>query len=300
MITGSIQKVKALLGWGGPEYRTGLVLSGGGARGFAHAGAIRALNECGIYPDIIAGVSAGSVAAVMYAAGINPERMVELFESSHFSDFCEFGIPKDGFFKLDRFRKFLKANIGYTNLEDLPIKTLVGATDLDNGQKVMFESGPIAERVAASCSIPIVFKPVKIDGVRYVDGGVLHNLPAWSIRHRCKYLIGINCSPLTQRSVGNSLIDIAMRSYELMAKTNAIGDMELCDIVIRNEEIARYKVFNLRQIKRVYESGYNDTMTFLLNNGFQRISESSSPIKSVAAAENNESSEMSVTKTTDE
>lgn len=301
MITGSIQKVKALLGFGGPEYRTGLVLSGGGARGFAHAGAIRALNECGIYPDIIAGVSAGSVAGVMYAAGVSPERMVELFESSHFSDFCEFGLPKDGFFNLNRFRKFLKANIGFANLEDLPIKTLVGATDLDNGRKVMFESGPIAELVAASCSIPIVFKPVKIDGVRYVDGGVLHNLPAWAIRHRCKYLIGINCSPLTQRHVGNSLIDIAMRSYELMAKTNVIGDMDLCDIVIRNEEIARYKVFNLRQIQKVYDSGYNDTMTFLLNHGFQRVAGAASPTKPAPAAGNNESSEMSVTtKTTDE
>ncbi|MCM1440782.1 MAG: patatin-like phospholipase family protein [Roseburia sp.] len=293
--------MKALLGFGGPEYRTGLVLSGGGARGFAHAGAIRALNECGIYPDIIAGVSAGSVAAVLYAAGIRPERMVELFESSHFSDFCEFGMPKDGFFNLNRFRKFLRANIEFANLEDLPIKTLVGATDLDNGRKVMFETGPLAERVAASCSIPIVFKPVRIDGIRYVDGGVLHNLPAWSIRHRCKYLIGINCSPLINRSVGNSLIDIAMRSYELMAKTNVIGDMELCDIVIRNEEIARYKVFNLRQIQKVYESGYNDTMTFLLSHGFQRVTAAqSSTSESLSNAANQNSSAMSETKTTEE
>lgn len=61
-----------------------------------------------------------------------------------------------------------------------------------------------------------------------------------------------------------------MRSYELMAKTNVIPDMELCDIVIRNEEIARYKVFNLKQIEKVFESGYADTMRFLKENGFKR------------------------------
>ena len=269
-MTGKLQKMKSMLGLGGPEFRTGLVLSGGGARGFAHVGAIKALAEVGIKPDIVAGVSAGSIAAVMYAAGIEPDKMLELFLNARFSDFCELGVPKDGFFTLDRFKAFLRRNIPYANLEDLPITTVVGATDLDNGRKVAFETGPIAERVVASCSIPIVFKPVKINGVRHVDGGVLHNLPAWTIRDRCKYLIGVNCSPLSKTPVSNSLIDIAMRSYELMAKTNVVADMEICDIVIRTDEIAKYKVFNLKQIEKVFESGYRDTMNFLLANGFKR------------------------------
>lgn len=273
MINGHLKKVKSMLGLGGPEFRTGLVLSGGGARGFAHAGAIRALADFGIRPDIVAGVSAGSVAAVMYSAGIEPEKMLEIFHNARFSDFCEIGMPKDGIFSLNRFRNFLRRTIPYANLEDLPVPTVVGTTDLDHGRKVAFDSGPLAERVAASCSIPIVFKPVKIDGVRHVDGGVLHNLPAWTIRDRCKYLIGVNCSPLSNVTVKNSLVDIAMRSYELMAKNNVVADMALCDIVIRTDEIARYKVFNLKQIERVYESGYRDTAAFLTANGFRRIGE---------------------------
>ena len=105
--------VKNILGIGGPEYRTGLVLSGGGARGFAHAGAIKALKEVGIKPDIIAGVSAGSIAAVMFSAGIEPEKMVELFRDCRFSDFCEFSMPKDGLFRLDKFKNFLAKHIEY-------------------------------------------------------------------------------------------------------------------------------------------------------------------------------------------
>lgn len=267
---GKLAKVKSIIGLGGPEYRTGLVLSGGGARGFAHAGALKALEEMGIRPDILAGVSAGSVAAVMYAAGISPERMLELFLNARFSDFCELGIPKDGFFSLDRFRAFLRKNIPYANLEDLPIPVTVGATDLDNGKKIAFTSGRLDEVVAASCSIPIVFKPIKVNGIRCVDGGVLHNLPAWTIRDKCKYLIAVNCSPLTKTTVKNTLIDIAFRSYELMAKTNTVPDTEICDIMIRTDEIARYKAFNLKQIRQVYESGYRDTMNFLLANGFRR------------------------------
>ena len=271
---GRLNKVKSMIGLGGPEYRTGLVLSGGGARGFAHAGALKALEEMGIKPDILAGVSAGSVAAVMYAAGISPEKMLELFLNARFSDFCELGIPKDGFFSLDRFRAFLRKNIPYANLEDLPIPVTVGATDLDNGKKLAFTSGRLDEVVAASCSIPIVFKPIKINGTRCVDGGVRHNLPAWTIRDRCKYLIAVNCSPLTKTTVKNTLIDIAFRSYELMAKTNTVADMELCDIVIRTDEIARYRAFNLKQIEKVFESGYRDTMNFLLYNGFRKPSQS--------------------------
>ncbi len=251
-------------------YKVGVALSGGGARGFAHAGALQALEEMGITPGIISGVSAGSVVAAMYAAGIRPHDMLGFFQEAKFSDFCELGVPKDGFFKLDRFKAFLKKHIPYRNLEDLPMPAIIVATEFDHGTTAAFETGPIAEHVTASCSIPIVFKPVKINGVRYVDGGVLHNLPAAEIRERCRFLIGVNCSPLTNRKVKNSILDIAMRSYELMAKTNVIPDMELCDLVIRTDEIASYKVFDLSRIENVYRSGYNDTIRTLLANGFKR------------------------------
>lgn len=267
MVTGYIQKVKSMLGFEKRPYKVGLVLSGGGARGFAHAGAIKALAEVGIVPDIVAGVSAGSVAAVMYAAGITPERMVELFHSSRFSDFAGLGLPREGFFSLDRFRAFIEDAIPYNNIEDLPVPTVIGATNLDRGCRAMFERGPLGRAVAASCCIPVVFKPVRIDGERYVDGGVLHNLPAWTIRDRCKYLIAVNCSPLTDRPVKNSIIDIALRSYELMARMNAVPDLNMCDVVIRTDEIARHKAFDLNQIERVFESGYRGTVSFLRSHG---------------------------------
>ena len=110
--------------------------------------------------------------------------------------------------------------------------------------------------MVASCSIPIVFNPVNIDGTHYVDGGVLRNLPAWIIRNRCRKLIGINCSPLTGFSYKKSIFDITMRTYNLMAKSNQYDDMKLCDHVIITPELSGYKVFNLKDINKVFLSGY--------------------------------------------
>ena len=250
-------------------YKVGLVLSGGGARGFAHAGALKALEEMGIKPDIIAGVSAGSVVTAMYAGGMKPEEILQVFSDASFSDFAEIGVPRDGFFSMEGFKKFLRKHIPYENIEQLPLPAVICATDLDNNCPVAFTEGQIFERVAASCSIPIVFKPVKIDGVTYVDGGVLANLPAWALRDKCKYLIGINCSPLPRRGTPKSIIDIAQRTYDLLVKTNSIPQMELCDLAISINDVARYKVFNLKQITKVYRSGYDNTKRTLLAAGFK-------------------------------
>lgn len=249
-------------------HKIGLVLSGGGARGFAHAGALLALDEVGIRPDIIAGVSAGSVVTAMYASGMEPEKIVSAFVNVKFSDFAEIGVPRDGFFSMDGFKKFLKRNIPYERIEELPMPAVICATDLDNNKPVAFTEGKIVDCVAASCSIPIVFKPVKINGVTYVDGGVLANLPAWALRDRCKYLIGINCSPVPRRGKPSSIMDIAHRTYDLLVKNNSLPQMELCDLAISIDDIASYKVFNLKEIKRVFRSGYDNTLSALLSAGF--------------------------------
>lgn len=249
-------------------YKVGVALSGGGARGFAHAGALKALREMGIEPDIIAGVSAGSVAAALFAGGLNPEAIPGVFAERKFSDLCEVSVPRDGFFTMEGFKKLLADNIPYENLEQLPIPTVICATDMDNSRPKAFTEGRIADCVAASCSIPIIFKPQKVNGVRYIDGGVLHNLPAWAIRDKCKYLIGLNCSPVPKRRYKNSLLEIAQASYNLAVKSNTWQDMDICDLAIDMPQIADYKVFNLKEINKVFRQGYNITKKALLEHGF--------------------------------
>lgn len=240
-----------------PPYRLGVALSGGGARGFAHVGALKALEEAGMKPDVIAGVSAGAVAAVMYAAGVPLDEMLSLFTSTKFTDFARPSlIHGDGMFSLMRFKQFIEEATGIDRLENLRIPTYVGVTDLDHGEPAEFHEGPLGERVVASCSISIVFSPVEIDGIHYVDGGVLRNLPAWIIREKCETLIGINVSPLRTFEYRKSFLDIGMRTYNLMAKANQQQDMDICDHVIITPELIHYQVFNLKDIHKAYLSGY--------------------------------------------
>lgn len=249
-------------------YKLGVALSGGGARGFAHIGALRALREMGLQPDIIAGVSAGSVAAVFYAAGLldDPanDPLLRMFQGAKFKKFAEMHVPRQSFYSLNRFRAELEKVLPYKNIEDLPLRTIVCATDIDAGTKKAFTSGPIAERVVASCSIPIIFDPVTIDGHRYVDGGVLHNLPAWALRHSCERLIGINCSPPhAPEKPATGILEIARRSYDLMSKHNVIPDLELCDTLINLDASANHSVFDLRDLELVIASGYLTTIKSL-------------------------------------
>lgn len=236
----------------------GLALSGGGARGFSHIGVFMAFEKFGIKPDIMAGVSAGSIAAVLYGSGLSPVQMIDCFsEASGLGYFTEWAIPKEGFMKLNRFARLLESWLPVRRLEDMAIPTVVCATDIDNGKSVGWLKGEIVPRVVASCSIPIVFNPVRIGGVNYVDGGVLRNLPAWAIRDYCSTLYGSNCSPLKRDyRYKNSILDIAVRTFTLMSKSNTPQDLKLCDHVITPTPLAEFRTFQLSILKDAVNLGY--------------------------------------------
>lgn len=245
-------------------YRIGLALSGGGARGFAHLGALKALRDYGIVPDVVAGVSAGSVVAAFHGAGLTEERVLSVFHGARFKDFAEMVVPRRGFFELDRFAAMIERECGAEHIEELKVPTVICATDFDHGRRVEFTSGRLGVRVAASCAIPIVFEPVVIGGVRYVDGGVLHNLPAWALRDRCDYLIGVSCSPMPElEAPASGIVDIARRSFVLMTKSNIYPDLALCDLPIELNEVAGHAVFDLKQIDVLVEQGYLCTLRAL-------------------------------------
>lgn len=245
----------------------GLALSGGGARGFAHIGVFMAFESFGIRPDILSGVSAGSIAAVLYGAGLTPEEIEECFmEADGMGDFTQWSLPKEGFLKLTRFSKLLESWLPVRNLEELQIPTVVCATNFDKGSSVGWLKGEIVPRVIASCSIPIVFQPVKINGEIFVDGGVLRNLPAWAIRKYCSTLYGSNCSPLEREfSYKESLLEISLRSFQLMMKANTLQDINLCDYLISPRNLAKKKTFDLENIHETVMTGYDAACKVLEN-----------------------------------
>ena len=239
------------------KYNLGLALSGGGARGFAHIGVIKLLEECGLRPDIIVGTSAGALMGVLYADGYKPEEIMTLFNGREFSEFASLQIPKMGLFDSCKFHKFIKKIIRAKDLSELQIPIIVMTTNLDNGEAHAFTHGPIPDIVTASCSVPIIFNPVKIDGTHYVDGGLFNNFPVSIIRDKCDAVIGSNVSPVVPDKYNKTIIGIAERSYHYLFKANTDKDRDICDILIETDEFSDYKMFDMNKVETIAEVGYN-------------------------------------------
>lgn len=238
-------------------YKLGLALSGGGAKGFAHIGVFKLLEECGLMPDVIVGTSVGSLMGALFADGYTADEIKELFSGREFSEFAQLQLPKSGLFDSKRFRHFLRRHLRAKTFEELKTPLIVMATDLDNGESHEFRSGPIVEAVTASCSIPIIFSPVVINGVHYVDGGLFHNFPVSIIRDSCERVIGVNVSPLVSQKYKQTIFHIAERSYHYMFRANTMEDREMCDVLIEAEEFGMYKTFDLENVDQISKIGYS-------------------------------------------
>lgn len=245
----------------------GYAFSGGGARGFSHIGVLKACEQFGIRPDVMSGVSAGSVAAVMYGAGLTPDDMTHCFEDlTKVREFVTWKVPGNSLMKIDKFGKLIESWLPVRNLEDMKIPTIVCATDFQHCKSIGWGKGEIVPRVLASCSIPIVFEPIKINDGVYVDGGVLRNLPAWAIRKYCKTLYGFNCSPfhnMWKDPTKHNLLEIALRSYQLMSKSNMVNDAKLCDVLINLRGAHAIGTFDVSKLRHIVELGY-DTASRIL------------------------------------
>jgi NTE family protein len=239
-----------------PKYALGLVLSGGGAKGFAHLGVLQALEEFGMAPDIISGTSAGALAGVLYADGYAPAEILSFFQKKDFKDFAAFSIPKGGLFKMDKFYSFLEKYLRAKTFEELKLPMKAVATDIEHGVSVAFDRGRLIPVIVASCSYPIVFTPTVIDGKHYVDGGLFNNFPVSPIRQQCDRIIGVNVSPLTLQKYKDSLLYVAERSFHYMSQANTLSEKTLCDLLIESTKLSKYAMFSTDHMAEIYEIGY--------------------------------------------
>lgn len=247
----------------GKPYNIGYALSGGFIKGFAHLGVIQALQERDIKPDVISGVSAGALAGAFYADGNEPYRVLDYFSGHKFQDLTKLVIPKTGLFSLAEFIDFLKSNLKAQKLEDLKTPLIITATDLDHGRSMHFHKGSIAERVAASCCMPVLFTPVKIGNTHYVDGGLLMNLPVSTLRNECEKVVAVNVSPLMAEKYKMNIVSIAMRSYHFMFRANTFPERENCDLLIEPYNLEGYSNTELEKAEEIFEQGYNTASEIL-------------------------------------
>lgn len=241
----------------GEKYNIGLVLSGGGARGFAHLGLIQALNESGIYPDVISGTSAGALVGVLYADGHTPKEILNLMNCGSRLDFMRPALPREGLLQIGGIIKILKASLRATRFEDLNIPLYVTATDLNNGKAVYFSKGDLLNPVIASASIPVLFQPVVIDKIYYVDGGIMDNLPVFPIENKCRYLIGSFVNPVGYLEKISGLINIAERTFMLSMSKEITEKARKFDLFVAPQELRNYKILDPEKADELFMVGYN-------------------------------------------
>ena len=246
------------------KYRLGVALSGGGSRGFAHPGALKAIEDLGLYPDIICGTSAGALAGVLYADGYTPEEIINLFVGKEFREFVDIQVPVAAIFGTSGFRRFLEKYLRAKVFEDLQIPVKIVTTNLDEGKSVIFDQGPIIDPLIASCSVPVIFNPVVIGGVNYVDGGIFKNFPVSPIRSLCHKIIGVNVSPLVPKKYNKTIMHIAERSYHYMSRTNTLLDRTLCDVLVEITDLAYFKTFDLVNSEKIFKMGYDSSRNAIL------------------------------------
>lgn len=240
-----------------------LVLSGGGARGISHIGAIKALEEYGLKPDIISGTSAGAFVGALIAYGYSADAIFEIILKTRFSTYLRFGFSTGGLLKIDKIEDILKKYIPENSFEALKTPLVVTATDLHAVEEISFRTGNLARIVLASCCLPGIFKPLHLEGRDLIDGAVFNNLPVTPIEKESDYIIGIHCNPLLFDKPSAHMHQITYRSIRIAMRQKAKASLDRCDLLIEAPALSNFNTFDFRKAQKLYDIGYKYTHELL-------------------------------------
>lgn len=237
----------------------GIALGSGGARGFAHVGVLKILEENNINIDFLAGSSMGALVAAFYGVGHDMEQLIKFATAFKRKYFLDFTIPKMGFIAGKRVKDFLVLFTHNKNLEDLKIPVHVVATDLINGEKVVIKTGSVADAVRASISIPGIFVPEKINERILVDGGLIDRVPISVTKEMgADIIIGVDVSYVKKDADIKNIYDVIMQSIEIMQMEIMAGYEASSDILIQ-PDVSLYSSRAFTNIEEIIKIGEEET-----------------------------------------
>ena len=219
-----------------PAPRIGLALGGGAARGFAHIGVIQVLEEAGIKPSLVVGTSAGSLVAALYASGkggAELQRVAEAMEEAALTDWT-LPIFSRGVFRGEALARYVNAQLGSRLIEQLPLPLGILATDLHNGEGVLFQRGDAGVAVRASSAVPGVFLPVQIGQREFVDGGLVAPVPVGFARQMgADLVIAVDISTTPQSNPATDTFKVLLQTFSIMGRTINNHELKGADLVVR-------------------------------------------------------------------
>ena len=250
----------------------GLVLSGGGIRGMAHIGLLKAMQERDLEAEVISGTSIGALVGALYANENTVDEMLQFFKETPLFQYNFFTFNKPGFIDTERYFKIFQKHFPKDSFDVLKKKLFVVATDLQNGEEAVFESGELIHPLLASAALTPVFSPVEIEGILYADGGVMNNFPKEYVDGISDFIIGCNVSiagKLAKKDLKNSW-QLGTRVTSLAIYASCKDKLTACDVAIEPKELETIGVFDKKNIEKAYTIGY-DTASFALDEMLSQV-----------------------------
>ena len=211
-----------------------LVLGAGASRGFAHIGVLKVLEANKIPVHMVIGTSAGSFVGSLYAYGFTSFQLQKMAHSLDKNEIIDMTIPDNGFVKGERLEEYVNAMVKNTPLEKMRIPFYAVAANIQNGQEAVFSHGSTGRAVRASCSIPGIFRPVKIDGKMYVDGGVVSPIAVDAAqRLGADMIIAVDISSDIDARQPEGTVETILQSIGIMHAKIAAVQIAKADVVIR-------------------------------------------------------------------
>jgi NTE family protein len=233
-----------------------LVLGSGGARGYAHIGAIEVLEQAGIKPDFIVGTSAGSLVGALYAQGKTGAELREIALNMKANDVRDIRIDKKGFFDGKKIEDYVNSLVNHTPLEQLQIPMYVVATQLKHGERVVFNYGNTGQAVRASVSIPSMFIPTEISKVEYVDGGLVSPVPVNIARDLgADIIIAVDILAQPAYTETNNVWGLFNQNINIMQQHLAKQELQHADVVIQPDIREKGHIFDVRGREMTMQAG---------------------------------------------
>ncbi|MFT5736415.1 MAG: NTE family protein [Maribacter sp.] len=236
----------------------GLVLSGGGVRGMAHIGVIKAMQEFGLDAKLVAGSSVGALIGALYANGSSVLDMMRFFKETPLFKYNYFAVARPGLINTERYIDTFKAYFPHDSFESLQKEFFVVATNLELGQEEFISSGELIKPLLASAALPPIFSPVRYKDMLYADGGIMNNFPSEPVVGKVDFVIGSNVSIVSklQKKDLNNSIQLAGRVTGLMIYAINREKIDKCDLVFEPQELEHIGILDRKGLEKAYSIGY--------------------------------------------
>lgn len=240
--------------------KIGIVLSGGGIRGIAHLGVLKALKDKKTAISAVTGTSAGAIVGALYANDIDPYEILQVFNKTQLIRHLRVAFGSPALLNLETAFSLLNDYIPHNSFEHLKTPLTITATNFNEGKLVYFSEGELIRKVLASSCIPGIFSPIMIDGVLYVDGGVMNNFPVEPLLNNCDIIIGSSCNHLPVVHNLRNIKHVVERAALLSLNHTLEEKCKFIDVLVEPKGLGETSIFDVKRSEEIFWLAYEETL----------------------------------------